>query len=164
MSGGCNMRRLYAIVVILLPLAVIAAQAGSNSFSMPDSQPQWSGLRGHGPSDHFADSISSFQRRAEAPILVAHGAADSPGKGAQAPEKGSASVLDLRYVDWDLVKAGTKGKSGNGTAVIKNGDNGNGDKDENGEDEEDAKKGEDEKEKDEAGGGGERLWDAPKLG
>jgi hypothetical protein len=164
MSGGCNMRRLCAIVTILLPLAVMAAQAGSISFSVPDPQAHRADLRGQGTPNDFADSTSSFQLRGGAPTLVAHGAADSPGKGVKAPENGSASDLDLRYVDWDLVKKGTKGKNGNGKAAVKNGDNGNGDKDENGEDEEGEKKSEDEKDKDEKGGGWDRLWDAQKLG
>jgi hypothetical protein len=159
------MRRLCAIVLILLPLAVIAAQAGSNSFSMPDLQAQWADPRGQASTDFLADSTSSFQKGVGAPILVARSAADTPGKDVKSPENGSGSDLDLRYVDWDLVKAGAKGKSGNGKAAVKNGDNGgNGDKDENGGDDEDEKKGEGEEEKDEGGGGWDRLWDAAKLG
>jgi hypothetical protein len=157
------MRRLYAIVMILLPLAAMAAQADSNSFSMPGPEAQWASLREQTPSDRLADSTSFPKRAGAPPILVARSTADTPSKDVKSPERGSGSDLDLRYVDWDLVKASAKVKSGNGLAV-KNGNNANGDKDENGEDEEDAKKGEEEVEKDEAGGGGERQWDAPKLG
>jgi hypothetical protein len=152
------MRRLCAIVTILLPLAVMAAQADGNSFSVPDPQARYTGIGVQATPDRFLDSIPSFQKSPGTPMVVAHGAADSPGKDVKGPENGAGSDLDLRYVDWDKVKPGAKGKHGS----VKNGDNG--DKDENVEGEEDEKKGDDEKEKNEGGGGWDRLWDTPKLG
>ena len=78
--------------------------------------------------------MPSFQKD-HGTLLLAAMNGDSPGKDMKNPEKGSASKLDLRYVDWDSVKGGKKAKSG------KNGKNGNGkngeDGDENGNGDED---------------------------
>jgi hypothetical protein len=163
------MRRFFAILAILLPLAVMAAQASDNSLSRVDSQVQWDALPTKASPAQDAVANALFQKDRNASFVIAHSAADSPGKDSKAGN-GSGPDLDLRDVDWDSIKVGKKGKTrkigekGN----IKNGDNGdekgNGDKDENGEDEEGEKKGEDEKEKDEGGGGCDRLWDAAKLG
>lgn len=64
-----------------------------------------------------------------------------------------ANGPDLRYVDWDKVKASGK-------------DNGNGDKEGDEEDEEEEENGDKEKngEEEEEEGGPDRVWDAPKLG
>jgi hypothetical protein len=163
------MRRFLAILAILLPLAVMAAQAGDNSQSRVDSQLRRGALPTKGLPAQDAVTRALFQKDRNASFVIAHSAADSPGKDSKTGN-GSGPDLDLRDVDWDSIKVGKKGKTGkNGKkGNIKNGDNGdekgNGDKDENGEDEEGEKKGEDEKEKDEGGGGWDRLWDAAKLG
>jgi hypothetical protein len=44
MIGGCNMRGLCALVVILIPLGVMVAPAGMGSLSVPDRQAQWGTL------------------------------------------------------------------------------------------------------------------------
>jgi hypothetical protein len=164
------MRLFLAILAILLPLAVMAAQAGSNSLSRVDSQIQWGALPTKASPAQDAVANALFQKDRNASFVIAHSAADSPGKDSKAGN-GSGPDLDLRDVDWDSIKAGKKGKSvKNGkNGNIKNRDNGeeNGNGEEegkNGEDEEGEKKGEDEKEKDEGGGGWDRLWDAAKLG
>lgn len=161
------MRRFLAILAILLPLAVMAAQAGSNSLSRVDSQVQRGALPTKDSPAQDAVANALFQKDRNASFVIAHSAADSPGKDSKAGN-GSGPDLDLRYVDWDSIKAEKKGKSGKSgkNGNIKNGDNGA----ENGNGEEEGKNGEDEKDeendKDEKDGGGgwDRLWDAPKLG
>jgi len=149
------MKRFFTVLVILLPLAVMAAQAGGISPSGSDLQGRWDALAVKGLLAHYTVPTASFQEKREASFVVAHSAPDSPGKAVK-KDKGPSDDLDLRDVDWDRVKAGKKVKNGNG----KNGDNG--EKNGDGEDERDEK--EDKDEKDEGGGGWDRLWDAPKLG
>jgi len=152
------MKRFFTVLVILLPLAVTAAQAGGISPSGSDLQARWDALAVKGLPAHYTVPTASFQEKWEASFVVAHSAPDSPGKGVK-KDKGPSDDLDLREVDWDKVKAGNKVKNGDG----KNGDNGdkNGDG-EDGEDEKDEKAEKDEN--DEGGGGWDRLWDAPRLG
>jgi hypothetical protein len=156
------MRRFLAITAILLPLAVLATQAGSNSLPRVDSQVQWGALPTKASPAQDAVANAPFQKDRNASFVIAHSAADSPGKGSKAGN-GSGPDVDLRDVDWDSMKAEKKGKTaknGNGKnlAGVANGDKG----DENGDDEEDEKDGEDKE--DEGEGGWDRLWDAPKLG
>lgn len=73
-------------------------------------------------------------------------------------DKGPGKGVDLRYVDWDKMKAGQKGKNGNAESGDNGEENGNGEQ----EDENGQKNGEDEQ--DDGGGGWDRLWNAPKLG
>jgi hypothetical protein len=147
----------------------MAAQAGDNSKSQADSQVRRGALPTKGLPAQGTVTNALFQKDRNASFVIAHSAADSPGKDSKAGN-GSGPDLDLRDVDWDSTKAGNRGKTAkNGKkGNIKNGDNGdekaNGDKDENGENDEGEEKGEDEKEKDEGGGGWDRLWDAAKLG
>jgi hypothetical protein len=153
------MRRFCAIAIILLPLAVMAAQAGDNYLLHSDLQAQWGALPTKGSPAHDAGTNALLQKDRKGSFVVAHSAADSPGKDVKA-DNGSGPDLDLRDVDWDSMKAEKKGKTakiGNGKNVDKV-DNG----DENGEDEEGEK--DDEDKKDEGEGGWDRLWDAPKLG
>ena len=140
------------VLVILLPLGVMAAPAGHISLSIPVLSAQWSALPVN--SSPASQAVHQCFLKDRVPTLIlAHSAADSPGKS----EGGPDDDIDLREVDWDKVKAGKKGKD------VKNGDDkDNGDKDEeNGDDEKDDKK--DDEEKGE-GGGWDRLWDCPKLG
>ena len=163
------MRRFLAILAILLPLAVMAAQAGDNSQSRVDSQMRMGGFPTKSVPAQDAVTNALFQKDRNASFVIAHSAADSPGKDSKTGN-GSCPELDLRDVDWDSMKVGNKGKNGKKgkKGNIRNGDNGdekgNGDKDENGEDDEGEEKGEDQKEKDDGGGDCDRLWDAAKLG
>jgi hypothetical protein len=149
------MRRFCTIAIILLPLAVMAAQAGDNYLLRSDLQAQWGALPTKGSPANNAGTNTLLQKDRNASFVVAHSAADSPGKEAKA-DNGSGPVLDLRDVDWDSMKPGKKGKVVK-NGIVKNGDNG----EENGENEEDEEKSDDEKD---GGGGWDRLWDAPKAG
>lgn len=149
------MKRFLTVLVILLPLAVMAAQAGSISISETDLEGQRGALSVKESPTHYAVPAISFQEKWVAPFVVAQNTADSPGKGVK-KDDGPSDDWDLRDVDWDKVEAGKKGKNGNG----KNRDDG--EKNGDGEDEKDEKDGKDEK--DEGDGVWDRLWDAPKLG
>ena len=159
------MRRFLAILAILLPLAVMAAQAGSNPLTVKDPQADTGRLLSiESPDAHRPDPHASFQE-GHGPLLLAAMNGDPSGKNMKNPEKGPALKLDLRYVDWDSVKGGKNAKSG------KNGKNGNGKNgeggDENGNGDEDKNTNgdveKDEGKKDEEGGW-DGLWDAAKLG
>jgi len=155
MSGGCNMKRYFVVLVILLPLAVMAAPVGDISRSVPDLQKQWGGQPQSYSPIHRAFPQVVFQEDPGSSFLVAHSAADSPGKAIE-KDSGPSDDLDLRDVDWDKVKAEKKAKNGNG----KNGDNG----DKNGDEEEEEDEKDEKDEGDGGGGGWDRLWDCPKLG
>ena len=148
------MKRFFTVLVILLPLGVMAAPAGNGSFPTPDLQTHWSALPVNASPASQAVPQAFLKDRGTT-LILAHSAADSPGKSDGGPD----DDIDLREVDWDKVKAGKKSKNGN----LKNGGNGeekgNGEKD--GDDEKDDRK--DDEEKGE-GGGWDRPWDCPKLG
>lgn len=145
------MRKCHPILAILLPLAVMAAQAGTSLFSVPDLLAQSGGLSAKGSPSDPADSDRSFQKNLGASIFMAHSGADWPDKPVKKTGNGS---------DQDSMKSGTAGKAKD----VKNDDSEEesdsvDDEGEEGENEEDE---EDDKDKD--GGGWDRLWDAPKLG
>lgn len=159
------MRRFLAILAILLPLAVMAAQAGSNPLTVKDPPADTGRLLSIGsPDTHRPDPQASFQE-GHGPLLLAAMNGDPSGKDMKNPEKASALKPDLRYVDWDSVKGGKKaqsgknGKNGNGKNGEGGDESGNGDEDKNTSGDEEK----DEDKKDEEGGW-DRLWDAAKLG
>jgi hypothetical protein len=152
------MKGFFTVLVVLLPLAVMAAHADQTPSLVPDVQTQWGAKSPSGSPIHLTFPQAVFHRERASSFAVAHSAADSPGKAID-KAGGASGDLDLREVDWDKVKADKKAKNGNG----KNGDNGDKNGDEEDEaDEEDKKDGEDEEEK--GAEGWDRLWDAPKLG
>ena len=102
------MRRFLAILAILLPLAVMAAQAGSNPLTVKDPPADTGRLLSIGsPDTHRPDPQASFQE-GHGPLLLAAMNGDPSGKDMKNPEKASALKPDLRYVDWDSVKGGRK--------------------------------------------------------
>jgi hypothetical protein len=163
------MRSYLAILAILLPLAVVAEQAGSISLLAGDASAHWNRAMPTKGTDASPCVPKVYLQKGQVPLLlVAAKNGGSSDKDMKKPEGGSGADLDLRYVDWDSIKEGSKGKTGNTRKKgnIKNGDigeeNGNGEKDgENGENEKDDENGKDEKD---GGGGWDRLSDAPKLG
>ena len=144
----------------------MAANAISDPIYMPDSPLRRVVIQPEIMSDRFLSFVNILQKSRSVPFVVAREGTDSPDKFVKKPDNEDGSDLDLRYVDWDLVKAGKKANGNNGKTEVKDGNNGdngdNGDKNENDE-EGDEKKDREEEEKD-GGGGWDRLWDAAKLG
>ena len=81
------MRRFLAILAILLPLAVMAAQAGSNSLPRVDSQVQWGALPTKASPAQDAAANALFQKGRNASFVIAHSAADSPGKDSETGQR-----------------------------------------------------------------------------
>ncbi len=160
------MKKLFAIVTISFPIMVIAAAlAISDPIYIPDSSPRQVGMQPETTFDLFSSFVHILQKSRGLFVAMASEGTDSSDKLVKKPNNEGGSDLDLRYVDWDLVKEGKKAKGDNGNTAVKNGNNGdNGEKNENGEEEGDDKKDGEEKEKDGEGGGWDRLWDASKLG
>jgi hypothetical protein len=158
------MIRFLVISAILFPLAVGAAEAGSDSFSLSDCKVHKtrSFILKEAKASQQAPQANAQQGKGPFPVAPARsGAADIVVKKA---EEGSEKEIDLRNVDWQTVKGNDKEKDEN----VKNGDEGEdkGDGDKEGEDDDkkDDKKDDKDKKEDEGGGGWDRLWDAPKLG
>lgn len=139
------------ITALLLLTTLAPARAAVTSVCTADFHTHWDASPPNGTQAHHTASKAHFGIDRGA-VLLAHGAADSPGKDLKKPESEPGDDLDLREVDWEKVRSGGKGKNGNGG----NGDKGNGVGEEEDKDE---KEGEEE-----AGAGWNRLWDAPKLG
>jgi hypothetical protein len=144
------MKLWLSMLLILLPLGVMAAPAGNDSFSQ-GLQAQLGALPMTGSPAHQPLLQGLFPKDTKPVLLAAEGAADAPGKS----EGSGEEEIDLREVDWDKIKADKKDKGGK-TEV------GNGEKEEeNGDEENDDKAGGGEIDE---GGGWDRLWDAAKSG
>ncbi len=161
------MIRFFAILAILFPLAVVAAEAGSDSFS-------WSDSKVHKTRSFILKGPKAPQQHPTANAQLGKGLFPVAPAGSGAADivvkktgDGSEKEIDLRNVDWE----NTKGEDKRKDEKIKNSDDGEdkdkGEKEDEGDDKKDDKKDDkDKKDKkeDEGGGGWDRLWDAPKLG
>jgi hypothetical protein len=166
------MGKLLAVIAILLPLSAPAVQANAYIPSGANSRTASYGavLMTNAQASHNLPIVNSLQSQVPLRLAAADKNGDSGDKNVKKPENVPADDHDLRYVDWDKVKAGKIAKSVNDKEA-----NGDGDKediegkdDKGGKtfDSEDAEEPEkDDEKKDEEGGGGfDRLWDVPKLG
>jgi hypothetical protein len=166
------MRKFLAIIAILLPLSAPAVQGNSDIPSGVNSRtaPYGAVLMTNAEASHNLPIVNSLQSQVTLRLAAADKNGDSGDKNVKKPESAPGTDVDLRYVDWDKVKAGKKVGNGAGDK----GDNGDGNKesvegkDDTGgkkfdnEDVEEQEK--DDEKKDEGGGGFDRLWDVPKLG
>jgi hypothetical protein len=128
------MKRFFTVLVILLTLAVIAAHAGSNSFSGPDLLTQRGAQPVKGSAAHQALPEASFQKERGPSLVVGDSAADFLSTEMKEPDNEPDSQVD-----------------------------GTGEDEKNGEDEK-KEKTDGDAEKDGGSGGWDRLWDAPRLG
>jgi hypothetical protein len=165
------MRKFLAVIAILFPLSAPAVQANAYIPSGANSRTASYGavLMTNAEASYNLPIVNSLQSQDPLRLAAADKNGDSGDKNVKKPESAPGDDVDLRYVDWDKVKAGKKVGNGAGDK----GDNGDGDKegvddDKGGKkfDSEDAEEPEkDDEKKDEEGGGGfDRLWDVPKLG
>jgi hypothetical protein len=130
------MKKSLIITLVMVSLAVMAAQASSASVSIPLSSHVGSTVVAH-----FADGGSMFQE-ADLSALNAH-------KSLKESIKGSLQEMILRQAE-------VKGATGENSMKMVRGD-------EEEEDEEEGKDREDEEGEKEEGEGWDRQWDAPKL-
>jgi len=150
------MWRLLAVALIFLPATVMAKQGGGSTLTGDDFlslSGAWLVKATEARPRIHPNCVPLVDGQFPA-LAAANGSA--PDKGSKKAESVKEDDIDLRYVDWDEMKAGKSGKDGNGVSEKANGDGDNED-----EEEKDEKEGGD---KEGGGGGWDRPWDAPKLG
>ncbi len=150
------MRRFWAISAILFPLAVVAAEAGSDSFSWDDSTVHKTRsfiLQGAKAPQQIT---TAYMDKGREKFLLAPARSSVPDIVVEQTFDASEKEIDLGNVGQQILKVGEKGND----ESVKNDDDGE-DKENEGDDKKDDK---DKKEDAGGGGGWDRLWDAPKLG
>jgi hypothetical protein len=153
------MKKSLFILLVMVPLAVVAAQAYGHLLQSNSQIGQ--SITPANVSQRYSDGSQSLSGNNVIPSgRLAHNAPGRPFPDVKGDDK-SEEDLDLRIVDWDKAKTDKKPKVAP-SGKDKNGDNG--EENGNGEEKEDEEEENGEDEKDEGNGGWDRQWDAPKLG
>jgi hypothetical protein len=143
------MRKWLGILFFVFPSAIVIAHGASNLPSAGDFDTR-GGSHGAALTGESASPVSHTITAWGKDLLLAHGNIASEGKGGARSKDMAGSDLDLRYMDWDRMKAvnvASNGEASDEAQVQKDEENGNG-----------------EEQEEEEGGGWDRLWDSPKLG